>query len=203
MFLRTILRFPWAAIPVRPTYALKAFTTSAFVAAKLFPTRMTFDDKDLEERFLKGSGPGGQKIVCIPSRHDARKHQLTSAHVQNKTSSAVQLKHLPSGVVVKCQNTRSQRQNRKIARRLLADKLEFIEKGPESRIALREEKLKRKKGNKRNKALKRFRKLYRQIHEDVEEVEEVDTTDVDTEEVNSEEVGPEKEKEELGEGKRM
>ncbi|KAI4127003.1 MAG: hypothetical protein LQ347_004771 [Umbilicaria vellea] len=144
---------------------------------------MTFDDKDLEERFLKGSGPGGQKI--------------------NKTSSAVQLKHLPSGVVVKCQNTRSQRQNRKIARRLLADKLEFIEKGPESRIALREEKLKRKKGNKRNKALKRFRKLYRQIHEDVEEVEEVDTTDVDTEEVNSEEVGPEKEKEELGEGKRM
>ena len=59
------------------------------------------------------SGPGGQKI--------------------NKTSSAVQLIHAPTGVVVKCQETRSRSQNRVIARNLLANKLEVLDKGPLSR----------------------------------------------------------------------
>ncbi|KAJ2970164.1 hypothetical protein NUW58_g9779 [Xylaria curta] len=44
-------------------------------------------EEEIEESFLKGSGPGGQKI--------------------NKTNSAVQLKHTPTGLVVKCQATRS------------------------------------------------------------------------------------------------
>ncbi|AGO11959.1 AaceriAGR281Cp [[Ashbya] aceris (nom. inval.)] len=55
----------------------------------------------IEEKFLHGGrGPGGQKI--------------------NKCNSKVQLRHLPSGLVVECQATRSREQNRKLAREKLA-----------------------------------------------------------------------------------
>jgi peptide chain release factor len=53
-------------------------------------------EEDLEESFTRGSGPGGQKI--------------------NKTSSTVQLKHLPTGIEVRCQRERSQVANRYWAR---------------------------------------------------------------------------------------
>jgi len=59
---------------------------------------------DVEERFVRGSGPGGQKI--------------------NKTSSTVWLRHGPTGVEVRCQRERSQSENREIAWRELAAKLE-------------------------------------------------------------------------------
>ncbi len=59
--------------------------------------------EDLEEAFVRGSGSGGQKI--------------------NKTSSCVQLRHLPSGMVVRCQETRSREANRWLARELLAERL--------------------------------------------------------------------------------
>ncbi|KAK9892893.1 hypothetical protein WA026_022575 [Henosepilachna vigintioctopunctata] len=61
-------------------------------------------DEELEEKFVRGSGPGGQKI--------------------NKTASAVFLKHLPTGIFVKCQQSRSLDQNRKTARGLLTTKLD-------------------------------------------------------------------------------
>ncbi len=63
-------------------------------------------EEDLLEDFIRGSGPGGQKI--------------------NKTSSAVQIKHLPSGMVVSCQDGRSQVHNRLLARQLLVEKLEVL-----------------------------------------------------------------------------
>ena len=59
---------------------------------------------DIEEKFIIGSGKGGQK--------------------QNKSATAVQLKHLPSGIVIKCQSSRSRELNRFLARRLLCDRLE-------------------------------------------------------------------------------
>lgn len=59
---------------------------------------------DVEERFVRGAGPGGQKI--------------------NKTSSTVSLRHVPTGVEVRCQRERSQVANREIAWRELCDKLE-------------------------------------------------------------------------------
>lgn len=65
--------------------------------------------EDLEETFVRGSGAGGQKI--------------------NKTSSAVQIRHLPTGIAVRCQETRSQSLNRFLARRLLADKIEIRVRG--------------------------------------------------------------------------
>lgn len=61
-------------------------------------------EADLTEKFILGSGSGGQKI--------------------NKTSSCVYLKHEPTGIEVKCQQSRSQDMNRFMARRLLCEKLE-------------------------------------------------------------------------------
>ena len=69
------------------------------------------------------------------------------------------MKHLPSGTVVKSQATRSRDQNRKIARRLLAEKIEAAEKGPESRTALKADIKKKKKASKNKKARRKYRAL--------------------------------------------
>jgi protein subunit release factor B len=66
--------------------------------------RLGILEKDLEERFVRASGRGGQKL--------------------HKTSSCVWLTHRPTGVRVKCEAGRSQALNRFLARRRLADKLE-------------------------------------------------------------------------------
>ena len=82
-------------------------------------------EDDLVEKFILGSGKGGQKI--------------------NKTSSCVYLKHLPTGIEVKCQQDRSRELNRFFARRELCSKLEerlFKEKS-ERRQAI--EKIRRQK----------------------------------------------------------
>ncbi len=60
-------------------------------------------EEDLEERFVRSSGRGGQHL--------------------NKTSSAVQVRHLPSGLEARCGRERSQSLNRFLARRELLDKL--------------------------------------------------------------------------------
>ena len=59
---------------------------------------------DLEETFARSSGPGGQNV--------------------NKVSTAVTLRHRPSGVSVTVQDSRSQAQNRKLARARLIDEIE-------------------------------------------------------------------------------
>lgn len=61
-------------------------------------------ENDLIEKFILGSGRGGQKV--------------------NKTSSCVYLKHIPTGIEVKCQQDRSRELNRYIARRELCDRYE-------------------------------------------------------------------------------
>jgi len=66
--------------------------------------RLGVREDDLDERYVRAGGRGGQKV--------------------NKTSSAVVLKHRPSGVVVKAQRERSRAVNRFLARRTLADRLE-------------------------------------------------------------------------------
>ncbi len=67
-------------------------------------------EKDIEEKFIRSQGKGGQKV--------------------NKTSSCVYLKHTPTGLEVKCQKARSQAMNRFFARRTLADKIdEFLHGG--------------------------------------------------------------------------
>ena len=82
-------------------------------------------DDTLMERFVRGSGAGGQKI--------------------NKTSSCVFLKHLTSGVVIKCQSDRSREMNRFLARRELCEELESIRDGKESARVQEMEKIRRQK----------------------------------------------------------
>ncbi|KAJ6028415.1 peptide chain release factor-like protein [Penicillium herquei] len=129
-------------LPLISLIPCQTFTTTLALPAKPLPPRMKFDEADLTISYLKGTGPGGQKI--------------------NKTNSAVQITHKPSGVVVKCQATRSQSQNAKIARALLADRVEELEKGDQSRTALKLEAARKKKASK----LKKTRRKYRNLEKD-------------------------------------
>ncbi len=61
-------------------------------------------ESDLEEIFARSSGPGGQNV--------------------NKVSTAVTLRHRPSGISVTVQDSRSQAVNRKLARQRLVDAIE-------------------------------------------------------------------------------
>lgn len=70
--------------------------------------RLGMEEQDLHESFILGSGSGGQKI--------------------NKTNSCVFLKHLPSGLQVKCQESRSREMNRYLAREALCDTFEGIKR---------------------------------------------------------------------------
>ncbi|KIX10383.1 uncharacterized protein Z518_01465 [Rhinocladiella mackenziei CBS 650.93] len=103
------------------------------------PPRPTLPDSELQHNYVKGSGPGGQKI--------------------NKTNSAVQLTHIPTGIVVKCQATRSRSQNHTIAKRILAEKVEFLLKGDESRVSKVAERKRKKKKNAGKKRRRKYRRL--------------------------------------------
>jgi len=62
-----------------------------------------FREDDIEELFCRSSGPGGQHV--------------------NKVSTAVTLRHIPTGLTVTASDTRSQARNRSLARARLAEKL--------------------------------------------------------------------------------
>jgi protein subunit release factor B len=85
---------------------MSAFPVSSEKEAQL-ARRMTalgVSEADIEESFVRSGGHGGQNV--------------------NKTSTCVMLVHRPTGLQVKCQETRQQGLNRYIARRLLLDKIE-------------------------------------------------------------------------------
>lgn len=82
-------------------------------------------EKDLEEKFIRSGGHGGQNV--------------------NKVATCVQLRHLPTGFEVKCQQERSQAMNRFLARRILADKVERAILGRKSEEERRIAKLRRQK----------------------------------------------------------
>lgn len=116
-----------------------ALHSSAILLSKSLPPRRVIPETDLIENFLKGSGPGGQKI--------------------NKTSSAVQLKHIPTGIVVKYQDTRSRELNRKTARRLLQDRLEELELGENARTRVKAREKSKKKASSDKKKRRKYRAL--------------------------------------------
>ena len=66
---------------------------------------------------------------------------------------------MPTGMVVKVQATRSRSQNRKIARQLLAERVEKIEKGAESRVAIVGEVKKKRKSSAVKKSKRKYRLL--------------------------------------------
>jgi protein subunit release factor B len=91
------------------------------------------DEKDIVEKFVRSSGKGGQKV--------------------NKASTCVYLKHLPTGIEVKCQRERYQAINRYLARKILADKIEAMIEGEKSKERQRIQKIRRQK-RKRSKRAK-------------------------------------------------
>src|SRR5580658_10938047 len=82
-------------------------------------------ESDIEESFVKSGGHGGQNV--------------------NKLATCVMLVHRPTGLQVKCQDTRQQGLNRFIARRLLLDKIEKQRTGKVLAEQARIEKLRRQK----------------------------------------------------------
>jgi len=95
--------------------------------------RFGVKEKDILERFIRSGGRGGQNV--------------------NKVSTCVQLKHIPTGIEVKCGRERSQALNRFLARRTLISKIETMVLGKASEEKKRIAKIRRQK-RKRSKRAK-------------------------------------------------
>ena len=88
-------------------------------------------EEDIEEKFIRSSGSGGQKV--------------------NKTSTCVYLRHIPTGIEVKCMKERSQSLNRFLARRELVEKISNLS-GQITSDDIKMEKIRRQKAKKRKRA---------------------------------------------------
>ncbi len=92
-------------------------------------------EKDIEEKFIRSSGKGEQKV--------------------NKTSTCVYLKHLPTGIEVKCMHDRSQSVNRFLARRGLIERIQALS-GDLTVCDQRQEKIRKQKAKREKRAKMKY-----------------------------------------------
>jgi peptide chain release factor len=95
-------------------------------------------EEDLVEKFVRSSGKGGQHV--------------------NKSSTCVWLKHLPTGLEVKCMEERSQSLNRFLARRELAEQVEALSGLPTQR-GLEMKKIRKQKAKRKRRAVEKYEKI--------------------------------------------
>lgn len=90
---------------------------------------IVLNESDLSEKFVRGSGPGGQSV--------------------NKSNNCVQLTHIPTGIMVSSHESRELTANRKTARRKLIELLDIRINGDQSKIMKRVAKKQRRKSKSR------------------------------------------------------
>jgi peptide chain release factor len=86
---------------------------------------LEIQEDDLREKFIIGSGKGGQNL--------------------HKTASCVDLQHLPTGIIIKCQQSRSRETNRYYARQRLCERIEEMKYKEQSEKRKEIEKIRRQK----------------------------------------------------------
>jgi len=102
-------------------------------------------EEDIRESFVRSQGRGGQKV--------------------NKTSTCVYLKHIPTGIEVKCQQRRSQSLNRYRARVILVNKIEQLIKGKDSEERQRIAKIRRQKRKRSKRAKEKILEQKKKVSE--------------------------------------
>jgi protein subunit release factor B len=106
---------------------------------RLLRTRMEelgIREEDLEESFIRSSGKGGQHV--------------------NKSSTCVRIRHIPTGIEVKCMEERSQSLNRFLARREIVEKVAML-KGESTAKSMEQEKIRRKKAKSKRRSTLKYR----------------------------------------------
>lgn len=101
-------------------------------ALKRRMVELGISEEDIEEQFIRARGRGGQKV--------------------NKTACCVRLLHRPTGIEVRCEESRSQASNRFFARRLLVARMEQQLLGTESPAEKERERIRRQKQRRQRRA---------------------------------------------------